>query len=63
MKNKKIKKFNVGKELSKLLSKYARGNQEAWPLAEYHIDTIRGLEFDEEMFLKTKMKKHLEIDL
>ncbi|HKC67521.1 MAG TPA: hypothetical protein VKG26_04775 [Bacteroidia bacterium] len=61
MKIKQPKKLDIQKVLKKLTKKYSAGIEGYWPIAENHIDEIRGLEFEEELFLKKQMAEHLGV--
>jgi hypothetical protein len=62
MKKKRTKKISIPEELLQLQARYMAGNIDAWTFAEYHIDTIDGLDYEEELFLKTRMKQYLGVD-
>lgn len=61
MKNKRPKKIIVQKELEKLMKEFTPGNSDAWELAKWFIETIEGLEHEEELFLKKKLQEHLVV--
>lgn len=62
MKKAQPKKIIIHKELEKLLKEFMPGNVYAWELVEQLIENIRGLDPEEELFLKTRLRQHLGID-